>query len=94
MIGAMRGNVSLDPATPAPENQILPQAAAKLIRPVLTPLAGAKIITFTTTGATAYSLQYQINAKPGFVNYSWDGTKYTFVFIDINGNTTTKTYQK
>ena len=94
MIGAMRGNVSLDPAMPAPENQILPQAAAKPIRPALTPLAGAKVTTFTTTGATAYSLQYQINAKPGFVNYSWDVTKYTFVFIDINGNTTTKTYQK
>lgn len=94
MIGAMRGKVTLDPATSAPENQILPQATTKPIRPSLTPLTSAKIINFSAPNSTGYSLEYQINAKSGFVNYSWDNTKYTFVFIDTNGNTITQTYPK
>jgi YHYH protein/SLA1 homology domain 1, SHD1 len=95
LTGAMRGVVALDPATPAPENQILPQAMAKPLRPALTPLAGAKITSFSATGTTAYALQYQINTKPGYIAYSWDaGSKYTFVFTDVNGNKTTQTYQK
>ncbi len=94
MIGAMRGNVSLDPTTTAPENQIIPQATTKPIRPALTPLTGARITNFTSTGPAAYSLQYQIGTKSGYVNYSSDATTYTFVFIDTNGNTTTQTYKK
>jgi hypothetical protein len=92
MIATMRGKVTSDPATTAPENQILPQASAKPIRPPLTPLNGAKIITFSAPSATSYSLEYQVNSKSGFVNYNWVGTKYNFTFIDTNGTTTMQSY--
>lgn len=94
MIGAMRGNVSLDPTTSAPENQITPQAASRPIRPAQNPLAGASITSFSATSTTSYALQYKVNAKPGTINYSWDATKYTFVLTDTDGTTTTQTYPK
>ncbi len=94
MIGAMRGKVTIDPTTPAPENQILPQAFATPIRPALTALKGASITSLTAIGSNAYSLEYVVNAKKAYVNYSWDNAKkYTFIFIDPDGISTTQTYQ-
>ena len=92
---AMRGKVSLDPSTPAPENQIIPQAKSSSVRPPLTPLKGASITAFKSTGINAYSLEYTIENKKAFINYSWDnGGNYSFVFIGTDGKSTTSKYSK
>lgn len=95
LIGAMRGKVSLDPATPAPENQILPQAFAKPARPATTPLRGAVITEFKSTGTNAYSLTYRIGTRNGYVHYSWDAAgRYTYTLVDTSGASSTATYQR
>lgn len=95
VVGAMRGKVSLDPTTPAPEDQILPQAFARPARPATTPLKGAVITAFQATGDRAYALTYNISGKPGYVNYSWDASNlYRYVLIDTGGKTNTTTYQR
>ena len=95
VIGAMRGKVSLDPATPAPENQILPQAFAKAARPALTPLRGAEIVDFKAAGSNGFNLTYKIGSKYGYVNYSWDASnKFTYTLIDTSGASSTTTYQR
>jgi hypothetical protein len=95
VIGAMRGKVALDPNTPAPENQILPQAFASPVRPATSPLNGAMITEFISTGTNAYKLTYKIGAQFGYVEYSWDATnKYTYKLTDINKNVVTTVYQR
>ena len=95
VVGAMKGKVNLDPATPAPENQILPQAFAKGARPATTPLKGAVITDFKSTGINAYSLTYKIGNKLGYVNYSWDANnKFTYTLIDTAGVSSTAVYQR
>ncbi len=93
MIGAMRGNVSLDPATTAPENQILPQAVMFPIRPPGDPLKGASITGFKTTGTNAYSLDYSVNNQKANISYSWDGANnYTFIVTGTDGKAITTKY--
>ena len=93
VVGSMRGKVSIDPTTPAPENQILPQAFAHGVRPPLTPLRNAVITDFTTPTATSHNLTYQLGNRLGHVNYSWDNAgNYYFTFIDTAGVTTTANY--
>lgn len=95
VIGAMKGKVSLDINTLAPENQILPQAFASPVRPATSPLNGATITDFVSTGTNAYKLTYKIGSQFGYVEYSWDATnKYTYKLTDINGNVTTTVYQR
>jgi len=95
VIGAMRGKVSLDPATPAPENQILPQAFSSSVRPALTPLSGATITDFSAPTSSSYNLTYKIGSKIGSVNYSWNASGlFTFNITDVNGTKTTSTYQR
>jgi hypothetical protein len=95
VIGAMKGKVALDPATPAPENQILPQAFASSVRPALTPLTGAVITDFSAPTSSSYNLTYKIGTKTGSVNYSWNTSGlFTFTFTDVNGTQTTSTYQR
>ncbi|MFN8242961.1 MAG: YHYH protein [Ferruginibacter sp.] len=95
VIGAMKGKVSIDPATAAPENQILPQAFASPFRPPGTPLSGASITAFDPLGPNRYLLTYKRGTKYGSVNYSWDASnKYTFVFTDTAGIVTTAVYQR
>jgi hypothetical protein len=95
LIGAMRGKVSIDPNTTAPENQIIPQAITTAFRPAGVPLQGATITDFVSTGTNMYKLTYQLNGKNGYLSYSWDANgNYTFVSTDINGNTTTNTYKR
>jgi len=95
VIGAMKGKVSLDPATPAPENQILPQAFSSSVRPALTPLTGATITDFSAPTSSSYNLTYKIGSKTGSVNYSWNASGlFTFNFTDVNGTKTTSTYQR
>lgn len=95
VIGAMKGKVTLDPATPAPENQILPQAFTKPVRPATSPLKGATITDFANVGTNGYLLTYKIGTKNGYVKYSWDAAnKYTFILTDTSGVAVTNTYQR
>jgi hypothetical protein len=92
VIGNMRGKVTTDPTTPAPENQILPQAFTSVVRPALTALKGASITNFQTLSPTSYLLTYTLNAKTYTVKYAWVNNNYTFVFTDGDGKQTTETY--
>lgn len=94
-MGAMRGKVTLDPTTPAPENQILPQAKTSAIRPAGEPLKGAFITDFKSTGTNAYSLEYTLNNQKAYVNYNWDNAgNFTYTFIGTDGKSTTSKYTK
>ena len=95
VVGAMKGKVTIDPTTPAPESQIIPQAFSSPLRPATNPLSGASITAFISPAANAYSLTYKRGTKNGYINYSWDANnKYTFIFTDTAGMTTTATYQR
>lgn len=96
VVGAMKGKVTTDPATPAPENQILPQAFAAPLRPALTPLNGASIIGFESlVGVNGYKLTYKRGTKNGYVEYSWDASnKYKFTFTDTAGVVVIANYQR
>ncbi len=93
-IAGMRGEVTLDPSTTAPENQVIPQAMTQGVRPALEPLASAEIIAFQSTGANSYSLTYTHNSENYTINYSWDSNDlYTYEFVNPNG-TTVETFQR
>jgi len=95
VIGAMKGKVNLDPSSTAPENQILPQAFTKPVRPATNPLKGASIIDFVSPSTNAYLLTYKIGSKNGYIKYNWDAAnKFTFTLTDTAGVTITTTYQR
>ena len=95
VVGAMKGKVTLDPSTTAPENQILPQAFTKPVRPATTPLKGAAITDFAAVGTNGYLLTYKIGTKNAYVKYSWDvNSKYTFILTDTAGVAVTTSYQR
>ena len=95
LIAGMRGEVTLDPNTSAPENQVIPQARTRETRPAGTPLRGAVITAFDATGPSGYSLTYVLNAETYVINYDWDDRGlYTFEFVSPDGTTRTETYQK
>ena len=82
MIGNMVGVVTEDNTM-----QIIPQAAARPIRPSLTPLSGA-VITALSPNVTnnGYNMTYTLNSQTYHVNYKWTDTsnsrsKYTFTFV-------------
>ena len=94
LIAGMRGIVRLDPNTSAPENQVIPQAMTRGVRPDLQPLRGAEITAFERAGTNAYSLTYTLDSQIYKINYSWDKKGvYTFEFVNPDG-TITKTYQR
>ena len=95
VVGAMKGKVTLDPATTAPENQVIPQAFTKPVRPATNPLSGASITNFAAVGTNGYLLTYTRGSKNGYVKYSWDAAnKYTFILTDTAGVAVTTTYQR
>lgn len=95
VIGALKGKVTLDPATTAPENQVIPQAFTKPVRPATSPLSGAAITDFVAVGTNGYLLTYKRGTKNGYVKYSWDANnKYTFILTDTSGSSVTNTYQR
>ena len=95
VVGAMKGKVNLDPTTTAPENQILPQAFTKAVRPATNPLKGASITDFAAVGNNGYQLTYKIGTKTGYIKYSWDlNNKYTYMLTDTGGIATTTSYQR
>lgn len=88
MIARMAGEVVEDDT-----HQLIPQAAAKGVRPALTPLKGA-VITKCKANAqkNGYTLQYTLNGKTDSIVYAWTNNgKYTFNFFK-DGVATTNTY--
>lgn len=86
--GAMRGNVTVQ------NDQIIPQSRSTPIRPPYTPLNGAVITNCAAVGVNGYSLEYTLNGKKYYVNYSWtpQGT-YTFDYVDADGTKRTETFR-
>jgi hypothetical protein len=95
IIGAMKGKVTSDPSTAAPENQILPQAFPSPLRPPYTPLQGASITAFASTGTNAYKLTYKVGAAFGYVEYNWNATNlYSFKYTTPAGVITNSSHQR
>jgi hypothetical protein len=87
MIGNMVGTVTEDETM-----QIIPQAAAKPIRPAGMPLKGAVITGCTPNAAkTGYTLSYTLSGQNYSVEYSWTPSGvFTFNFNSPTGTTTSK----
>ena len=74
--------------------QVDPQPRAQVMRPSLTPLAGAKITGFTTPTPGSYSVQLDVRGEKRFVNYAIaDDGSVTYNFVDSSG-TRTETYER
>lgn len=89
MIARMAGQVTEDNT-----HQLIPQAAAKSVRPSLTPLKGALITACTpNSGKNGYNVTYSLNGLTDSVVYSWTNKGvYTYKFY-TNGNLdSTKNY--
>ncbi|WP_271855686.1 YHYH protein [Patiriisocius marinus] len=94
-IAGMRGEVTLDPRSKAPENQVSPQPRTHELRPALRPLRGAEIVGFKTLGENSYALTYLLDLKEHIINYSWDDdNNYSYEFINPNGTSTVETYKR
>ena len=92
-ISKMRGKVTTSGSSP--ENQIVPQAQSKGIRPALTPLKGAEITKFLTTGENSYQLTYNLNNQEYTIDYLWDNTGHYFItFTGPDGVSKTETYHR
>jgi hypothetical protein len=88
MVGQMAGVVTEDTTL-----QIIPQPAAKGVRPALTPLKDAVITGFHSNGNNGYTLIYSVNGSVDSVVYSWtSGGLYTYDFYK-SGVKTTSNYQ-
>lgn len=94
-IAGMRGEVTLDPNTTAPENQVTPQAQTQELRPATNPLPGAEITDFVATSDNSYSVTYKLNGESHIINYSWDANGlYTYEFLSPDGTKTVEMYQR
>lgn len=88
-IAAMKGKVTVQ------NDQIMPQAQTKGVRPFLQPLNGAVITDLHKCDNNHYALKYTLKGKSNWVNYSWDDKgNYTFNFVDSTGTTRTESYKK
>ncbi|AWV96900.1 YHYH protein [Arcticibacterium luteifluviistationis] len=95
LIAAMKGKVEINPRTKAPENEIMPQAKTRGVRPDLRPLRGAKIIDFKNPEPNQYSLKYDLESSIYTINYGWDNSgNYNYEFINPDGTTTNSTYKR
>jgi len=86
MIARMAGQVTEDATY-----QLIPQPAARSIRPALTPLRGALITSCQPLPANnGYRLRYTLNATElDTIDYSWDQNgNYTYAFRKPTGTTT------
>jgi hypothetical protein len=98
MIGSMRGKVTLDPNTTAPETQIIPQAKTIAFRNPPHGINGNNLIITACTpnsNKNGYTLAYTIGGVHGSVVYSWTAANYcTFIFNDVDGKQTTEYFQR
>lgn len=96
MIAAMRGEVALEGE--APQNQITPQPRADPPRADPHPINSDDLLItdlVAKTEGNGYVLSYTSQGKQGSVDYSWDENDlFTFIFYDIDGSTTTETFQR
>jgi hypothetical protein len=97
MIGAMRGEVTLE--GDAPQSQVTPQPHADPPRSGDPhPINGDNLIItdlVANSNEMGYVLSYTIGGVAGSVDYSWDANDlFTFIFNDVNGSTTTETFQR
>lgn len=84
MIGNMVGKVTEDTTL-----QIVPQPAAKGVRPALTPLKGAVITGFHPNGTNGYTLIYTLSGATDSIVYSWNTAgNFTYDFYTTSGKTT------
>jgi len=86
--GGMKGVVTVV------SDHVDPQPVLQPVRPAGTPLNGATITGFASTGANAWRLQYQVTGQTYRIDYSISGNRYTFVFTDPSGATRTETYTR
>ena len=90
-IAKMMGEVTIDPTSTAPEDQIIPQAFSSPVRPSdgFGPVDGAEVTAFSQTGDNAFSFEYTVSGTKYYINYSWDPTScdYTYIHVDENGGT-------
>ncbi|MCP3938181.1 MAG: YHYH protein [Actinomycetia bacterium] len=94
-IAGFRGEVEINLASEAPEDEVSPQAHTTPLRGAYGPLAGAAITGFTRTADNGYSLEYEIEGQTYYVNYSWDPDGvFVFEFIDASGDSTIETYRR
>lgn len=95
LIAAMKGNVEINPRTQAPENEIMPQAKTRGVRPDLRPLRGAKIIDFKNPKPNQYILKYEVESSIYTINYGWDNNgNYNYEFINPDGTITNSNYPR
>lgn len=95
LIAGMRGIVKLNPRTTAPENEIMPQAKTKGVRPDLRPLKGAEITNFKTIQPNQYALTYTLDGETFVINYGWDENEmYSFEFVNPDGTSSKSSYQR
>ena len=84
--GGLRGVVTVQDA------QVQPQPSMDPIQEAGTPLAGATVTGFRSTGTDAWTLEYQLNGRTYQIDYSLQGNQYLFVFTDPTGLSRTETY--
>ncbi len=97
MIGSMRGEVVLEGESP--QNQVTPQSMAFPPRGGNPYGINSDDLLITNleekTSGNGYLLTYTSDGKEGSVDYSWDDNDlFTFIFNDIDGTTTTETWQR
>jgi YHYH protein len=85
--GGMRGKVQVK------DGQLDPQPMLAPIRPAGAPLRGASITAFSQTAPNAWRLQYKLNGGSYQVDYSVNGSTYSFVFTDPAGTAKTETFR-
>ena len=76
------------------EDQIDPQPVTRAFRPAGTPLRGATITAFETTGAASYRLDYRLDQGTGRVEYAVAADNVTFRFTDPTGAVRSETYAR
>lgn len=96
MIAAMRGEVAL--SGNSPQTQVEPQPVGQAFRGDPHAINSDNLVIdnlVEKTGGNGYVLTYTSNGVEGSVDYSWDENGlYTFIFNDIDGSTTTETFQR
>ena len=84
------GEITLDPDSTAPEDQIYPQPVQNPIRASdgFKGVNGAEVTAFTQTGTNAFSFEYTVSGTKYYINYNWDDDcKFTYTYVDENGGT-------